>query len=351
IEVWNSNGDGTFAAPFEIGIPYGGNTPQQGDYAIYYAGPSIADYDGDGRLDMLMSAYRSPNLPRELWWFERVGPQQFTQRLVDADPPSFYNRTIDLDGDHAPDNFTYEVDKFNNGFIAAMRVYGLALSGDVRTANCAVSDDPLNPGGCVFVRSQPTDLSPWYLNQWQSGFPLIGRDLDGDGSGDLLITKYASGGASPSPIGRIDGLGGGTFTNAPALLLTHPLPVNTMVIEDFDEDGVYDFIGGCDDDGDPGSLWFYPGVLNQGTYTLDGVGAFETIDFGNSGHNCAAHAFDWDGDGHLDLITGHNTGGVYATPTELNYFRGLGDGHFDPPITLATYPGLEAWRMVGPSLF
>ena len=96
------------------------------------------------------------------------------------------------------------------------------------------------------------------------------------------------------------------------------------------------------------SLFHLPAIERL---TGRGCGAFETIDFGNSGHNCAAHAFDWDGDGHLDLITGHNTGGVYATPTELNYFRGLGDGHFDPPITLATYPGLEAWRMVGPSLF
>lgn len=349
-----SNGDGTFSAPIEVGLPYGGFTPGPDDYSTYYVTLGVSDFDDDGRLDILATGRRGPADPIQMWWFERDGgPTTFNQRLIDINvPPEIQIVPIDLDGDLGTD--VYGISRLYDPYIVEVSFHGFLRRGSVRTATCAVSNDPLNPDGCVFVRAPETNLDAWYLGQWGISRAFYGRDLDSDGLGDLLITKYASGGASPSPLGFIAGNGDGTLSESPTLLHTHTLPVNTMILEDFNNDGTFDLLAGCDDDGDRGSLWFYPGQLAGGVYSLDVSGGFETIDFGDSGARCAAAPFDYDGDGNIDLVTGHNIGGGsngYDPPTELSYARGVGDGSFDAPVVIDSYSGHDAQRVVGPVLY
>ncbi|MBW2276343.1 MAG: hypothetical protein JRF63_02560, partial [Deltaproteobacteria bacterium] len=154
----------------------------------------------------------------------------------------------------------------------------------------------------------------------------------------LIFATYASGGASSAPLYRLAGNGDGTFVTPAVYLFTHNYPVNSVVFADFTSDDIGDVIMGCDDDGDPGQAWLYYG---------DGASSFETtayecfdlepsIESGSDqpGTTGSAKTFDFDFDGDMDIMVGHNFSSAWAGPSRIDVYMGNGDGSFDAPIQL-----------------
>ncbi len=115
---------------------------------------------------------------------------------------------------------------------------------------------------------------------------------------------------------------------------------------DFNADQVGDIIVGLDDDGDPGSAWFYPGQVVGNTYSFDFAKCAEAFDinlndeFGSNkpGATSTARPFDFDFDGYQDIIVGLGYSKVGQPPTRTEVWLGKGDGTFKSPLTVRDFP-------------
>jgi hypothetical protein len=348
-----SNRDGTFQAPAGIGMPYGdtGNT----DYR--YTGFVISDFDNNGRTDFL--AYgdadpSDPTNPLDLWWFGRItGPGSFAQRLIDpALSGGFISAVADLDNDERID-VVQAVRNPGPANITTYQLWSYLNQGNLDTATCAWTDDPANPDNCAFVRHFAIDLDAWASGNWLANLSRDAVDVNGDGNRDLVVVKHASGGNSRIPVTLLSGNGDGTFDLVAEQLFTHndvnsgQSPVNTILFDDFDGDGLGDIIVGLDDDGDAGSAWFYPGVWDPTDgFSFDTSAAFEAFDLNpgsesggdNAGVTSSARAFDFDFDGELDVIAGFNYTTAWSPPSHTVLLDGLGSVSFDTPTVLRDYP-------------
>jgi len=149
---------------------------------------------------------------------------------------------------------------------------------------------------------------------------LVGDDLDGDGSTDLLAS---SGGHDPALTGpfvhtlRSDGAGG--FTTS-----TQRIPTGPAIAT-----------GDADEDGDPDLLTprgrFLEVVLNRGDGRWRSTDLLEL-----PGYATQALAADLDDDGQADLAGIHWTGPV---TTGATVFSGLGGGAFGPATLFPTKTG------------
>jgi hypothetical protein len=340
-----SNRDGTFQPPADIGLPYGDTTNT--DYR--YIGFSISDYDANGSTDFL--AYgdadpSDPSNPLDLWWFGRVaGPTSFVQRLVDGNVAGFISGAADLDNDNDLDVF--HLVRNSGGYISSLVLYTYLNEGTVATANCAWTEDPTNPDGCVFIKQQAIDLTTWGSGKWIARVGRDAVDVDGDGNRDLVMVTHSSGGASSSPVTLLLGDGAGGFTLTSHELFTHGAsPVNSQIFADFNGDDLGDLIVGLDDDGDAGSAWFYPGAWDAvNGYSISTGAAFESFDLNpgaesggeNYGVTTTARSFDFDFDGNEDILLGYNTTEPWNPPSQTVFLQGNGNGTFAAPTIVRSF--------------
>jgi hypothetical protein len=104
---------------------------------------------------------------------------------------------------------------------------------------------------------------------------------------------------------------------APRLLFTVPDFAYTFLYEDFNEDGVKDFVIGGD----------YDGVLRLYSGSPDGSFSFNSV-IATFGNFVSAVSSDFDSDGFLDLLT------VDYTSDHLWLIRGRHDSGFEPPVAV-----------------
>jgi heat shock protein beta len=361
IDLSLSNRDGSFQAPVQVGEPYGCTTATPGNCgnsAYRYTGFVITDFDGDGSMDFL--AYGDGDLtdpanPRDLWWFWRSNdittgqPHTFNQRLVDsAMDRSIFGTAADFNNDDRIDLISLEV--VRSGYIDDADYYSYENTGLVATANCAYTSDPANPNGCVFIRRHAAELNPLANGQWNVGPAKDAVDVDGDGYRDVVLYTMSSGGNVAIPVYLLTGNGDGTF-NVPSIsMFSHNSgscgnsPANSILFGDFDGDGIGDVVMGLDDDGDPGSAWFYPGTNQGGTFSFDFSGCFEAFDIspnenGNDvpGATGAVRSFDFDFDGVLDIMLGWRYANVGSPPTRTQLHLGNGDGTFAAELVIRDF--------------
>ncbi len=364
IDLMLSNRDGTFQPPVEIGKAFGctndapHNCPE--DPAYRYVAFVVTDFDNDGRVDFLALGDKDPvdtANPRDLWWFARTGSfssgnlTTFQQRLVDANvTENMFGTAADLTNDERIDLVAMDVVK--PSYISNAYLYSYENTGLVGSANCAYSADPANPNGCAFIRRLAVDLSTWANNQWIVRSSGDAVDVDGDGFRDMAIYSLSSGGNVSVPVYIVSGNGDGTFDPPGAALFSHSTagcgasPANSILFADFNADNLGDVIIGFDDDGDPGSAWFYPGKLNGSTFSFDFAQCKEALDInpGNEsgsdqpGATGASRPFDFNFDGFQDIMVGYRYQSATQPPTRTELYLGKGDGSFQSPLIVRDFP-------------
>jgi len=392
IEVVLSDGAGGFAAPFQVGQDLGNlcsapdtncKTPcGVGTYCSVgvcepedatkcaepcatgqacrqrlYSKISIADFDGDGKMDFLANTYPAEtDGTYQVWFFKRLSAEgAFPQQFLGYVNRMLRGPVADVNGDFLFDIVRYTVNK--PAYIADVTGVTFLGNGIMDSTNCVVGNSAAD--GCAFVRvADIFDITDVVDNQW--GFPWAreAQDLTGDGYNDLVFGTYSSGGNSPTKVYLLPSNGDGTFA-PPSLLFTHNAtgsqsPTNSMMFADFTSDKVGDVVVGLDDDGDAGAAWLYQGT-GSGAFSGDSTKVFDINTTCNSGcgdkvgRTGTAKAYDFDFDGNMDVILGYNYQVVSKPPSKLSIFFGKGNGLFDPETQVGLpWDGNEANRFQAP---
>jgi hypothetical protein len=364
IDIMLSNRDGTFEPPVPIGAEHG-CTPDAphncpADTGYRYTGFVISDFDNNGSTDFLAigdSDTSDPSNPRDLWWFWRSnditsgGATVFFQRLVDDSlDVSLFRVLADFNNDTRVDLIYLDVTKPD--YITEARFYSYENTGLVDSATCAYTTDPANPDGCLFIQRMAADLTSMASGLWVVSTARDSVDVDGDGFRDLAIYTMTSGGNVELPVYILTGDGAGTFDVPQSPMFSHnsgscgSSPANSMLFSDFNGDDLGDIVIGLDDDGDPGSAWFYPGVITGGDFTFDFNACIEAFDINpgeesgsdRPGPSSSARNFDFDFDGNQDVMLGWNYPNTWAPPSHTILLMGNGDGTFAPPVTIRDFP-------------
>jgi hypothetical protein len=151
-------------------------------------------------------------------------------------------------------------------------------------------------------------------------------DIDGDGNLDIVSASHAAGLVS------LFGDSKGTFRIVRSGLPTRDFSAQAIALADVDGDGHPDIVASTDtlsgrsDSQDQVRVYLYRGGTRGWQYKSDAIqGAF---------YSNTLHAWDYDGDGKLDILTGSHFIGALTL-----LWRNLGNGHFDP----VRFPEIEVY--------
>ncbi len=298
--LFRNRGDGTFD---EVGEAAGVQLPLG-----IGAGPTFADVDGDGWLDLIV-----------------LGMQ--------GSPPALFRN--DRDGTFTNITATSGVDLPGQSFSAAFGDYDRDGDLDLAVSRWGNRELPVdahghlwrNDGG-VFVDVSQAAGIPLFLSRTDPVLAMIGislsftpnfADVDADGWPDLLV----AGDFGSSHVLRNDG--DGTFSDATTAVVTDENGMGAA-IGDVDNDGDLDwFVSSIwDPDGEVEGNW---GISGNRLYRNDGAGGFTDatdaagVRVGYWGWGSTF--FDLDNDGDLDLFhtNGWNNGGPDSAEFSLDPSR------------------------------
>ncbi len=308
-----------------------------------YRNFAIADFDGDGAMDFIAHSWPiKEEGTYSLWFFYRLEQgTNFPQTYVGEVEEPLSGVLADVNNDFRFDFVKYWWDQPNNPTVA--KGYTFLGGGPMVNAPCVVGTAPEE--GCSFTKVDPAlDITPQAAGKWGIPWARTAQDLNGDGRVDLVFGIYTSGGSSDTKVYLMLGNGDGTFGPA-AEMFTHAGskgPANSFLFADFTNDELGDVVLGLDDDGDAGSAWLYPGT-GPGSFSSVGTKVFDLNPECNSGcgdkmgMTASARTFDFDFDGNLDIVVGHNfcqnqvNCYMWTAPdSKLQIHRGNGNGTFAP---------------------
>jgi hypothetical protein len=302
LDLYPSNGDGTFGAPMFI------------DFGEEITGIVIDDFDNDGSLEI--NAWgRATGAHYRADYCSTAG-QWTLSTLPDPVPAPFDVNLFgygDLNGDGLTDVFGWTFTFPRVGYTALQNAGGTFT---------------LLPGT---FNPEPGPGTAYHLNT-----AVHARDVDGDGRADLILEKFDTGGASPTSVYLLRGAGPAGYFDPPQFVATLRAPANAADLADIDGDGDVDLLTGLDDDGDPGQCWL---LDNSGTALGGPVPSIDPFPLLESGSDGPGYGFitlyDWDNDtlGLPDALVGSTTQPAGAAP-QIQIYRGNGASAFQPPATV-----------------
>jgi hypothetical protein len=288
--VWRGHGDGTFDVNFVSTIAPGGSVQTSG----------FADFDGDGRCDLL-ATYVSGGIGTtyQTVTFE-VGPGKADATFAKGSPKttafpplgpqgnSFY---LGAGGDL---NVDRRADLLSVGTTTGGKVAYVAMLGQA--------------AGAALAFATVTTIDSWVADVASYAFTL--GDVDGDGHPDIAVGVRTS----PTTIGVyvVYGLGDGHFDTTRTTLVTADT-FRVWRIDDLDKDGKADVIVQTS----PPSRYQIYWSLGGGTFAPG-----PTVLYTDVG--------DFNGDGKTDL---------YANSNSVQYALGGGARAFGAPMTIPFFDG------------
>jgi hypothetical protein len=273
VSIILGNGDGTFQPPTTLAV---GTNPDL---------IAVADFNGDGALDLAVTDFKSPNV-----WI-LLGQGDGTFRAPVGYPLPFYFGNVQVTV--VAGNFTAS----GNQDLAIGTALGIAIL-------IGAGDGTFSPGASY----------PGYA----AGYGMAALVKDGDV--DLAVFNDTS--DQPPGISVLAGNGDGTFQPAVSYTGIGP-PAGPPVVADFNGDGYPDVAVACE----------YPGPRTGSVMVLlGGAAGFPTTltaavnaSSQSSGATIRDAVADFNGDGKLDLAV--SQGG-----TDIQISLGNGDGTFQPGV-------------------
>ncbi len=295
---------------------------------LNFSGPSsgsmltavfASDIDGDGDVELVFdSAEGQLNLAGG----STTSGYAALANLTGATDSVSWNAAGDIDGDGV-DDFTGTSDSFTGTGV---------FYGPISTSTTA-SDS------VATILYSPDNDEPWVQQ--------LGGDVDGDGSGELIVADEWYGSGYTGAVGIFEGAAGTvSFDDATWLVVGASgddwLGKDAIAV-DVDGDGVDELVASSastvSPGGDSGTVWVFA-ALSTGTTTT--ASAWDTI-FGSTGSGqigtCLAAAGDNDGDGYEDLAVGSDldNGGGRMGSLALYAGSAAGIGSGEPTTLAAAY--------------
>ena len=295
--LYRNDGDGTFT---DIAREAGVDGPGSDGMAV-----AVSDYDGDGDLDLYVTAWNRANQ-----LYQNNGNGTFTdvakEAGVDGPKPSIGVGWADYDGDGDLDLYVTAWDRANqlyqnngNGtFVGIGTTAGMADKGQGQSIGWADYDDD---GDADLYVANYNGKNRLYRNRGDGSFVEVGAEAGVDGSGtgvgwadydgDGDLDLYVTAGGGPSQL--YQNRGDGTFSEVSAVTGTNDAQSGLSPgWTDYDNDGDLDLFA-------PNSRRGNRMYANNGDGTFTDVA--DSAGVRDSGRGRAAAWADYDGDGDLDL--------------------------------------------------